>query len=108
MDSPKDELRTICETLKEALATDRMGNEPDFAEFVYKELSIGLMQKLAKTISFDPEVSSLTIALTPCPTLVSGNRRRHYGGVYRPFQQVNAAQAIQRVVHLRDDVVLPA
>jgi len=58
MDSPREELQTICETLREAVKTDRMGSEPDFAEFVNKELSIGLMQKLAKTISFDHEVSA--------------------------------------------------
>jgi hypothetical protein len=58
LEYPKDELRTICENLKEALATDRMGSEPDYADFVNKELSIGLMQKLAKTMTFDTEVSA--------------------------------------------------
>ena len=34
-----------------------MENEPEFAKFINDEVAIGIMQKLAKTGSFDPNVS---------------------------------------------------
>jgi hypothetical protein len=30
-----------------------MGTEPEFADWIYKEVAIGIMQKCAKTSSFD-------------------------------------------------------
>ena len=56
-ESPTNELQQICEAVREAVATNRMATDEAFREFVYKELAIGLMQKMAKTNSFDSNVS---------------------------------------------------
>ena len=58
LDYPKTELAQICEALKEAAATDRMGSDEEFREWVNKELALGLMQSMAKTTSYDQEVSA--------------------------------------------------
>lgn len=53
LDTPLEELQQICEFLRDAVATNRMATDEDFRTFVYDELAIGLMQKMAKTASFD-------------------------------------------------------
>ena len=53
LDTPMDELRLLCEAIKAAIQTGRMGTEPAFAEWMHKEVAIGIMQKMAKTSSFD-------------------------------------------------------
>lgn len=69
LDTPQEELQQICEAIRDAVATNRMENEPEFAKFVYEELAIGLMQKLAKTTSFDSNVSKSFPAFLLCPAL---------------------------------------
>ena len=57
LDQPLEELTQLCEAVKDAISTNRMENEPEFAKFINDEVAIGIMQKLAKTGSFDPNVS---------------------------------------------------
>ena len=52
-ESPTAELQGINEAIREAVATDRMATDEAFRDFVNKELAIGIMQKMAKTTSFD-------------------------------------------------------
>ena len=49
----QNELSQLTEVVKDAAATNRMGTEPEFRRFVNEEMGIGLMQKLAKCMSFD-------------------------------------------------------
>ena len=58
LDQPLEELTQLCEAVKHAISTNRMENEPEFAKFINEEVAIGIMQKLAKTGSFDTNVSS--------------------------------------------------
>jgi hypothetical protein len=53
LDTPMEEISLLCEAIKAAIQTGRMGTEPAFAEWIYKDVAIGIMQKLAKTSSFD-------------------------------------------------------
>ena len=53
LDTPTDELRLLSDALHAAIETGRMGTEPEFADWIYKEVAIGIMQKMAKTSSFD-------------------------------------------------------
>ena len=46
--------------IRNAAATDRMGSDEDFAEFVYDEMAIGLTSDLAKLTSYDRAVSLKT------------------------------------------------
>lgn len=57
METPKEELRTLHEALKHAVATDRMATDEEFRKFIHGDLAIGIMQKMAKTMSFDADVS---------------------------------------------------
>ena len=50
---PNEEMRTICEAVRDAVATNRMGTEPEFAKWINEEVGIGVMQKLCKTATFD-------------------------------------------------------
>ena len=54
---PHEEVRAICDAVRDAIATDRMGTEPEFAAWINDEVAIGLMQKLSKTSTFDAAVS---------------------------------------------------
>ena len=54
---PTEELRIICEAVRDAIATDRMGTDPEFAKLINEEVAIGVMQKLCKTATFDQNVS---------------------------------------------------
>ena len=56
-ESPTAELQGINEAIREAVAAERMATDEAFREFVNKELAIGIMQKMAKTTSFDQTVS---------------------------------------------------
>ena len=51
------ELRELSEALKEACATDRMGQDEEFCKFITEELAPALMSRLAKITSFDKNVS---------------------------------------------------
>ena len=57
---PHDEIRTICDAVRQAVATDRMATEPEFAKWINNEVAIGLMMKLSKTSTFDMTVSDLS------------------------------------------------
>lgn len=59
LDSPREELLTLAEILKNAVATNLMETDTEFVDFINKDVGIGIMQKLAKTMSFDQAVSSL-------------------------------------------------
>ena len=56
--TPLEELKIICDAVRDAVATDRMAKEPEFAKWINEEVAIGLMQKLSKTSTFDMAVSS--------------------------------------------------
>ena len=56
--TPLEELKTICDAVRDAVATDRMAKEPEFAKWINEEVAIGLMQKLSKTSTFDMAVST--------------------------------------------------
>ena len=58
LDQPLEELTQLCEALKDAISTNRMETEPEFAKFINEEVAIGIMQKIAKTGSFDTNVSN--------------------------------------------------
>jgi len=55
--TPTTEVQQLTEAIRHAAATNRMGTDADFAEFVNSDLAISIMQKLAKTISVDEVVS---------------------------------------------------
>lgn len=57
--TPTTEVQQLTEAIRHASATNRMGTDDDFAEFVNSDLAISIMQKLAKTISADEQVSKL-------------------------------------------------
>ena len=57
LETPQNELRQICDAVRHAVQTERMASDEEFRKFVHQELAIGLMQKMAKTMSFDQEVS---------------------------------------------------
>ena len=57
LSSPKEELETIAQVISEAAATNRMETDPEFATFINDEVAIGIMQKMAKTLSYDNSVS---------------------------------------------------
>ena len=50
---PNDEMRIICDAVNDAVATNRMGTEPEFAKWINEEVAIGCMQKLCKTATYD-------------------------------------------------------
>ncbi len=43
LQTPTEEVQQLTDVIKQAAASDRMGKEEDFAEFVNSELAIGLM-----------------------------------------------------------------
>ena len=45
------------------MSTNRMGSEPEFAKWINEEVAIGIMQKIAKTGSFDQNVSIVNVCL---------------------------------------------
>ena len=92
IETPTEELQILGQAVREAAANNRMGTDEDFAEFVNKELGIGLMQKLNKTMSNDQEVSDndpKTASASPNPlssfSVVPHRRHQHHGGLYRPL-----------------------
>ena len=58
LDTPLAELQVICDAIRHAVETDRMGSDAEFAKWVHEEVAIGIMQKLAKTMTFDLNVSA--------------------------------------------------
>lgn len=57
LDSPREELQSLAQIINDAVATNYMEKDPAFTEFINKEVAIGIMQKLAKTMSYDQAVS---------------------------------------------------
>ena len=55
--TPLAEIRELNEALSEALENNRMDTDEAFRKFVTEELASTVMQKLAKTISIDKNVS---------------------------------------------------
>ena len=69
----------ICDAVRDAVVTDRMGTESEFATWINEEVAIGLMQKLSKTTTFDAAVSNLDIFPSDLLTGVSLTIVRRYG-----------------------------
>ena len=42
LETPTDDLRALCEVIKEAAATNRMGTDPEFAEWMHSTVATGL------------------------------------------------------------------
>lgn len=53
LDTPQQEIQELCNAIKDAAVSNRMGSEPEFAKWINNEVGIGLMQKMAKTNSYD-------------------------------------------------------
>ena len=70
LDTPQQEIQELCNAIKDAAVTNRMGSEPEFAKWINDEVGIGLMQKMAKTNSYDQNVSALTNRFRRCLTPV--------------------------------------
>ena len=65
LSTPKEELRQIAQIISEAAASNKMGEDEEFRDYVNKEVAIGIMQKLAKTLSYDAEVSLSPFTFEP-------------------------------------------
>ena len=57
-DTPQAELQVFCDAIRQAVETDRMGSDAEFAKWVHDEVALNIMQKLAKTMTFDLNVSA--------------------------------------------------
>jgi hypothetical protein len=59
LQEPKEALNVLAGAMAQAVVSDRVGNEPAFATFLYEDLGPGLAKRLHKERSVDETVSPL-------------------------------------------------
>ena len=81
----------MTQVVKHAAATDRMGSEPEFAEYMNETISSGLTTDMAQTISFDDMVSSSSALLGTLRIVIN---RIACSSLILFFQYLNAAASL--------------
>ena len=111
-DRPTDELTALLENIRHATATNRMGSDPEYAKFMNEELASGITSELTRLTSFDTNVSPVHLLhiftnVLAC-AIVRQLECRPDAGLRGPVCERAAQRALQRVVHLRHDLGVPA